>query len=104
MTGMIARLWWTLAAMLATTLGCGNGGGGAGDERDMRATTGEAGGGGAPAAAPTPTVVFLGTSLTAGYGLPSPDLAYPALIQKMIDSAGLPYRVVNAGVSGETSA
>ena len=50
-----------------------------------------------------PTVVFLGTSLTAGYGL-EPEEAYPALLQKKIDSAGLDYRVVNAGVSGETSA
>jgi acyl-CoA thioesterase I len=50
-----------------------------------------------------PTVVFLGTSLTAGYGL-QPEEAYPALLQQKIDSAGLNYRVVNAGVSGETSA
>ena len=50
-----------------------------------------------------PTVVFLGTSLTAGYGL-EPEEAYPALLQEKIDSAGLNYRVVNAGVSGETSA
>lgn len=49
------------------------------------------------------TVLFLGTSLTAGLGL-DPDQAYPALIQQKIDSAGLPYRVQNAGVSGETSA
>jgi acyl-CoA thioesterase-1 len=49
------------------------------------------------------SVLFLGTSLTAGYGL-VPELAYPALIQKKIDSAGLDYRVINAGVSGETSA
>jgi acyl-CoA thioesterase I len=50
-----------------------------------------------------PTVVFLGTSLTAGLGLDIDD-AYPALIQRKIDAAGLKYRVVNAGVSGETSA
>jgi acyl-CoA thioesterase-1 len=50
-----------------------------------------------------PAVLFLGTSLTAGYGLDESE-AYPALIQLKIDSAGLPYRVVNAGVSGETSA
>jgi acyl-CoA thioesterase-1 len=50
-----------------------------------------------------PAVVFLGTSLTAGLGL-EPEQAYPALIQAKIDSAGLGYRVVNAGVSGETSA
>jgi len=51
-----------------------------------------------------PTIVFAGTSLTAGYGLPDPSLAYPALIQHLVDSLGLDYRVVNAGVSGETSA
>jgi acyl-CoA thioesterase I len=50
-----------------------------------------------------PTVLFLGTSLTAGQGL-DPHEAYPALIQKKIDAAGLAYRVVNAGVGGDTSA
>jgi acyl-CoA thioesterase I len=50
-----------------------------------------------------PAVLFLGTSLTAGLGL-EPEQAYPALIQQKIDSAGLKYRVINAGVSGETSA
>jgi acyl-CoA thioesterase-1 len=48
-------------------------------------------------------VVFLGTSLTAGLGLDASQ-AYPALIQQKIDSAGLPFEAVNAGVSGETSA
>lgn len=48
------------------------------------------------------TILFVGTSLTAGYGL-DPDSAYPLLIQRMIDSARLRYSVVNAGVSGETS-
>jgi len=51
-----------------------------------------------------PAIVFLGTSLTAGYGLGDPRLAYPALIQAKLDSAGRPYRVVNAGLSGESSA
>lgn len=55
------------------------------------------------ATAARPAVVFLGTSLTAGLGL-EPEQAYPALIQQKIDSAGLDYRVINAGVSGETSA
>jgi acyl-CoA thioesterase-1 len=50
-----------------------------------------------------PTILFLGTSLTAGLGL-DPGEAYPAVIQQKIDSAGLSYRVANAGVSGETSA
>ena len=49
------------------------------------------------------TILFLGTSLTAGLGL-DPDSAYPQRIQRRIDAAGLPYQVVNAGVSGETSA
>ena len=47
-------------------------------------------------------MLFAGTSLTAGLGL-DPDSAYPMLIQRKIDSAGLPFDVVNAGVSGETS-
>ncbi|MBS1818104.1 MAG: arylesterase [Acidobacteria bacterium] len=50
-----------------------------------------------------PRVVFLGDSLTAGLGL-AQDEAYPSLIQKKIDAAGLHYLVVNAGVSGDTSA
>lgn len=49
------------------------------------------------------TVLFVGTSLTAGLGL-NPDSAYPQLIQQKIDSAKLPFDVVNAGVSGETTA
>ena len=49
------------------------------------------------------TVLFLGTSLTAGYGL-EPDSAFPQQLQRKIDAAGLPYQTVNAGVSGETSA
>ena len=48
------------------------------------------------------TIVFFGNSLTAGYGL-SPSEAFPAIIQNKIDSLGLPYKVINAGVSGETS-
>jgi acyl-CoA thioesterase-1 len=48
-------------------------------------------------------VLFLGDSLSAGYGLPAEE-AFPALVQARIDAAGLDYRVVNAGVSGDTSA
>ncbi len=51
-----------------------------------------------------PLIVFLGTSLTAGLGLSDPSQAYPGLVQAKLDSAGLRYRVVNAGISGETSA
>lgn len=51
------------------------------------------------------TVIFFGDSLTAGYGLDDPaSEAYPALIQEKIDAAHLPWRVVNAGLSGETTA
>src|ERR1017187_601272 len=53
-------------------------------------------------AAKMKTIVFFGNSLTAGYGV-DPSEAYPALIQHMIDSLKLHYRVINAGVSGETS-
>lgn len=48
-------------------------------------------------------ILFFGNSLTAGYGLESGE-AFPALIQDKIDSLGLDYEVVNAGLSGETSA
>jgi acyl-CoA thioesterase I len=48
-------------------------------------------------------LLFVGTSLTAGLGL-EPEEAYPALIARRIDSIRLPYRVDNAGYSGETSA
>src|SRR4029077_15644479 len=47
--------------------------------------------------------LFIGTSLTAGLGL-EPDSAYPQLIQEKIESAHLPFDVVNAGLSGETTA
>jgi len=57
----------------------------------------------AAGAASMPRVVLLGTSLTAGLGLP-PEQAYPALLQEKADSAGLAVRIVNAGLSGETSA
>ncbi len=48
------------------------------------------------------TIIFFGNSLTAGYGV-DPSEAYPALIQNTIDSLKLNYKVINAGVSGETS-
>lgn len=48
-------------------------------------------------------ILFFGTSLTAGYGL-TVNEAFPALIQHKINEAKLPYQVINAGLSGETSA
>src|SRR5258708_1053990 len=50
-----------------------------------------------------PRVVILGDSLTAGLGLHQRD-SYPTLLQQKVDAAGLGYQVVNAGVSGDTSA
>lgn len=48
-------------------------------------------------------IIFFGNSLSAGYGVEANE-AFPAVIQTRIDSLNLPYTVVNAGVSGETSA
>jgi acyl-CoA thioesterase I len=90
---MISRYGWGGALVALALAAC------AGDDRVPA-------GGDAP---PPPAegargrVVFLGTSLTAGLGL-DPGQAYPALIQRKIDSAGLSFEAVNAGVSGETSA
>lgn len=74
---------------------------------DVRSPTGETTAVSTPAVTPgrdsVPVVLFAGTSLTAGLGL-APSDAYPAVLQRMADSAGLPVRVVNAGLSGETSA
>jgi acyl-CoA thioesterase-1 len=49
------------------------------------------------------TIIFFGDSLSAGYGLDEPTLAFPGLIQRKLDSLKMDYQVVNAGVSGETS-
>ena len=60
----------------------------------------------APAATPAqtlPKIVAFGDSLTAGYGL-DPKQSYPSLLQQKLDADGYKYEVVNAGVSGDTSA
>lgn len=49
------------------------------------------------------TILFFGNSITAGYQLDM-EQAFPALIQERIDSLGLNYNSINAGLSGETSA
>jgi acyl-CoA thioesterase I len=55
-------------------------------------------------AAPTPRIIlFLGDSITAGFGL-NPAEAFPALIQQKIDAHRWSFQVVNAGQSGDTSA
>lgn len=112
----MTSLRMTVAAVLGgMALACSGSGAAA---RDSAATTKPptteenpatpAAGSGAAATDPAPagarrTVLFLGTSLTAGLGL-DPDSAYPQRIQRKIDAKELPYQVVNAGVSGETSA
>ena len=50
----------------------------------------------------TPLVVFLGDSLSAGYGLPA-EQAFPALVERRLSERGLPVRIVNAGVSGDST-
>lgn len=49
------------------------------------------------------TILFFGDSLTAGLGL-DPNLAFPGLLQQRLDSLGYSYEVINAGLSGETTA
>lgn len=50
-----------------------------------------------------PAILVLGDSIAAGYGI-DPSEAYPALLQKKIDAAGLNYTVINGGLSGDTTA
>ena len=50
------------------------------------------------------TILFFGDSLTAGYGLEDVNDAFPSIIQFKIDSLSLDYRVINSGLSGETTA
>jgi acyl-CoA thioesterase I len=69
---------------------------------DPAASASAPGSGGASTTA-GPRIVILGDSLTAGLGLPV-DQAYPALLQQRLKAEGSPYQVVNAGVSGDTSA
>jgi acyl-CoA thioesterase-1 len=87
------------ACALLATLAC------AGAEPPDRASLepGASGGGAPSATAARPRIVALGDSLTAGLGI-EPEEAYPALLQARLDAAGLRYEVVNAGVSGDTSA
>jgi acyl-CoA thioesterase-1 len=96
---MLCRL--VLIASLAGTLACGQPDRPAnGSDTPVRST---------PAPAPPatvearPKIVALGDSLTAGLGL-SPEQAYPALLQRRLNEKGYAFDVVNAGVSGDTSA
>jgi len=91
-------------ALVVLFLGCGDAGSGpatatAAEEAGPLAATG------APGEEPRQAILFVGTSLTAGYGLPATQ-SYPARIQERLAEQGLAdrFRVVNAGVSGDTSA
>ncbi len=57
-----------------------------------------------PAASATTRIVALGDSLMAGYGLPSVEEAFPARLQAWLRDHGVDAKVINAGVSGDTSA
>ena len=91
----------TVAAVVVGTLltACG----GQSDAANVNRRTADSAVRATPAPGAARTVLFVGTSLTAGLGL-EPEDAYPSLVAEKIDSAGLPYRVTNAGISGETSA
>jgi acyl-CoA thioesterase-1 len=87
-------------------------GAGCGPSEPSRGGEDPAGGQEIPLAAPEavapepgrPVVVFLGTSLTVGLGLSRAEETYVARLTELGDSAGVPFRAVNAGVSGDTSA
>jgi acyl-CoA thioesterase-1 len=88
--------------MLLTVWGCGS----SDTKTASQPTAGSATTADKPSQAPASTkktVLFFGNSLAAGYGV-EPTQAFPALIGQKIDSAGLNYTVVNAGLSGETTA
>lgn len=90
-----------VTALLALLTGCGNGAGTDASGNNSPATA--AAKPAPPPATAVSTILFFGNSLTAGHGV-DPTEAFPALIQQKIDSAGLSYKVINGGVSGETSA
>jgi acyl-CoA thioesterase-1 len=102
---MSARVVWKWAALAVLAAACGRDGSRREtDVRDTGRTVADTsvGAAQAPAKDARKTILFVGTSLTAGYGI-DPQQAYPALIQRRLDSLGLNYEAVNAGVSGETS-
>jgi len=97
------KLW--IAALLAMTVAaCAP----RGDERDAASRPAQNAAAVEAAAAPKPAasrprIAVLGDSLTAGLGIPK-EASYPSLLQERVDADGLDYAVVNAGVSGYTSA
>jgi acyl-CoA thioesterase I len=89
---------YTLIFFIAIASACGNP-----DNHQAETTTKAAVK--APQNANTKTILVFGDSLTAGYGLDDPGSeSYPSILQQKIDSAKLNYKVINGGLSGETSA
>ena len=94
--------------LLVSGFGCGGG-----SEPSARAVSGSAPSGNATPVVPAapkavaapdaPRIVFLGDSLTAGLGLEA-EQSYPSLLQQRLREHGYKYQVINAGVSGDTSA
>jgi acyl-CoA thioesterase-1 len=85
--------------IMAMLTGCGNNGEKTNDaQKEKREKLPSS-----PDKAKTKTIVFYGNSLTAGYGV-DPSEAFPSIVQEKIDSLQLPYKVINAGLSGETTA
>jgi acyl-CoA thioesterase-1 len=96
------RILWRTIALGATALSCGPAKDTARDTIDL--DTARAIGVSVPANQDQRSrLLIVGTSLTAGLGL-DPESAYPAVLQRKLDSARVAFRVVNAGFSGETSA
>lgn len=90
--------WVVLAAVVAA--GCnGEVAGRTSSDRATPAATPSA----PPVSTSRPRIVVLGDSLTAGLGLPESE-AYPALLQQKLDAEGYKFEIVNAGVSGDTTA
>jgi acyl-CoA thioesterase-1 len=98
------RYYYIFLALFAGILsGCGNNQKQAADKNTTTAVADSVPAAGPGKTAAVKNILFFGTSLTAGLGV-DPDQAFPALIQQKIDSLSLPYKVINAGLSGETSA
>jgi acyl-CoA thioesterase-1 len=101
MTKILFGLLFALTALLTA---CGGGGSGSSDvstPSNVNAATIPT-----PSRSPEtslPKIVAFGDSLTAGLGLNASE-SYPSILQKMLDADGYQYEVVNAGVSGDTTA
>ena len=87
-----------VAVSMALLVGCGGS-----DSPPPPSAQGAQGAQGAQTSSAKPRIVFLGDSLTAGLGLPV-NQSFPSLVGRKLEERGLDYEVVNAGVSGDTSA